>query len=82
VFQFGEVWEGKFNNMTPVAIKKLKAGATDPSDFLCEAQFMKKLRHAKLLQLIAVCTRDEPILIITELMRENLLQFLQGWRFK
>uniref|UniRef100_A0A914V8J7 Protein kinase domain-containing protein n=1 Tax=Plectus sambesii TaxID=2011161 RepID=A0A914V8J7_9BILA len=30
------------------------------------------------LQLYAVCTRDEPILIITELLQENLLQFLQG----
>lgn len=41
-------------------------------------QIMKKLRHKKLLQLYAVCTKDEPILIITELMKENLLQFLQG----
>ena len=39
---------------------------------------MKRLRHSKLLQLYAVCTREEPILIVTELMQENLLHFLQG----
>ncbi|CAB3408471.1 unnamed protein product [Caenorhabditis bovis] len=75
--QFGEVWEGRWNNNVPVAVKKLKAGTADPSDFLAEAQIMKKLRHPKLLSLYAVCTRDEPILIVTELMQENLLTFLQ-----
>uniref|UniRef100_A0A183C3T8 Tyrosine-protein kinase n=1 Tax=Globodera pallida TaxID=36090 RepID=A0A183C3T8_GLOPA len=43
-----------------------------------EAQLMKRLRHPKLLQLYAVCTREEPFLIVTELMQENLLHFLQG----
>lgn len=62
---------------TPVAVKKLKSGAADPNDFLTEAQIMKKLRHPRLLQLYAVCTKDEPILIITELMHQNLLHFLQ-----
>uniref|UniRef100_A0A0N5AC59 Tyrosine-protein kinase n=1 Tax=Syphacia muris TaxID=451379 RepID=A0A0N5AC59_9BILA len=76
--QFGEVWEGRWNLTTPVAVKKLKSGSTDPNDFLSEAQIMKKLRHPRLLQLYAVCTKDEPILIITELMHQNLLHFLQG----
>jgi len=76
--QFGEVWEGTWNSTTPVAIKKLKTGTMDPRDFLAEATIMKKLRHPKLLQLYAVCSRDEPILIITELLKDNLLQFLQG----
>ncbi|KAF8784962.1 Tyrosine-protein kinase Src42A like protein [Argiope bruennichi] len=43
--QFGEVWEGLWNNTTPVAIKTLKTGTMDPKDFLAEAQIMKKLRH-------------------------------------
>lgn len=77
--QFGEVWEGLWNNTTPVAIKTLKPGTMDPKDFLAEAQIMKKLRHAKLIQLYAVCTMEEPIYIITELMRNgSLLEFLQG----
>lgn len=77
--QFGEVYEGLWNNTTPVAIKTLKPGTMDPKDFLAEAQIMKKLRHPKLIQLYAVCTQDEPIYIITELMRHgSLLEFLQG----
>jgi fyn-related kinase len=51
----------------------------DPKDFLAEAQIMKKLRHPKLVQLYAVCTLEEPIYIITELMKYgSLLEFLQG----
>ena len=51
----------------------------DPKDFLAEAQIMKKLRHPKLIQLYAVCTQDEPIYIVTELMRNgSLLEYLQG----
>ncbi|XP_050300935.1 tyrosine-protein kinase Src42A-like [Anthonomus grandis grandis] len=77
--QFGEVWEGMWNNTTPVAIKTLRPGSMDPKDFLAEAQIMKKLRHPKLIQLYAVCTVEEPIYIITELMKNgSLLEFLQG----
>lgn len=76
--QFGEVFEGLWNNTTPVAIKTLKPGTMDPKDFLAEAQIMKKLRHPKLIQLYAVCTQDEPIYIVTELMRNgSLLEYLQ-----
>ncbi len=51
----------------------------DPKDFLAEAQIMKKLRHQKLIQLYAVCTQDEPIYIVTELMRHgSLLEYLQS----
>ncbi|KAG4071699.1 hypothetical protein HA402_011853 [Bradysia odoriphaga] len=77
--QFGDVWEGLWNNTTPVAIKTLKSGTMDPKDFLAEAQIMKKLRHSKLIQLYAVCTVEEPIYIITELMKHgSLLEYLQG----
>merc|ERR1719378_61006 len=74
--QFGEVWEGLWNNTTPVAIKTLKTGTMDPKDFLCEAHIMKKLRHSKLIQLYAVCTLEEPIYIITELMKASLLDYI------
>ncbi|KAK7604155.1 hypothetical protein V9T40_004428 [Parthenolecanium corni] len=77
--QFGEVWEGLWNNTTLVAIKNLKPGTMDPKDFLAEAQIMKKLRHTKLIQLYAVCTVQQPIYIITELMKNgSLLDFLQN----
>ncbi|NWZ24602.1 FRK kinase, partial [Asarcornis scutulata] len=76
--QFGEVWEGLWNNTTPVAIKTLRPGSMDPKDFLREAQIMKNLRHPKLIQLYAVCTLEDPIYIITELMKYgSLLEYLQ-----
>ena len=51
----------------------------DPADFLTEAQIMKKLRHPRLIQLYAVCTMEELIYIITELMKNgSLLEYLQG----
>ncbi|XP_045699702.1 tyrosine-protein kinase FRK [Phyllostomus hastatus] len=77
--QFGEVWEGLWNNTTPVAVKTLKPGSMDRNDFLREAQIMKNLRHPKLIQLYAVCTLEDPIYIITELMRHGSLQeYLQN----
>lgn len=112
--QFGEVFEGRWNDTTAVAVKTLKPGTytnrnkmdthiydrhnskhtctwldyrasvcvigtMDPIDFLREAQMMKKLRHPKLIQLYAVCTREEPIYIITELMSNgSLLEYLKS----
>lgn len=76
--QFGEVYEGLWNDTTAVAVKTLKPGSMDPEDFLREAQLMKRLRHGKLIQLYAVCTMEEPIYIITELMKHgSLLDYLQ-----
>jgi len=77
--QFGEVWEGLWNNTTAVAVKTLKPGTMSPLEFLQEATLMKSLRHPKLIQLYAVCTREEPIYIITELMKHgSLLDYLRG----
>lgn len=76
--QFGQVYEGLWNRVTPVAIKMLKEGSMDREDFLTEAQIMKELRHVNLIKLYAVCTLQEPILIVTELMRNGcLLEYLQ-----
>lgn len=62
-----------------ILIKSFLSGTMDPKDFLAEAQIMKKLRHSKLIQLYAVCTIEEPIYIITELMKHgSLLEYLQG----
>ena len=77
--QFGEVWEGLWNNTTSVAVKTLKPGTMSPGEFLQEAGLMKKLRHQKLIQLYAVCTKEEPIYIVTELMKHgSLLEYLRG----
>lgn len=47
-------------------------------DFVAEAQVMKKIQHPNLLQLYAVCTLEEPIYIVTELMKHgSLLEYLR-----
>ena len=77
--QFGEVWLGEWNGTTEVAVKTLKPGIMGAREFLEEAAMMRKLRHPKLIQLYAVCTREEPIYIITELMKHgSLLEYLRG----
>ena len=77
--QFGEVWMGIWNNTTEVAVKTLKPGIVSASEFLEEAALMKKLRHPKIIQLYAVCAKEEPIYIITELMKHgSLLGYLRG----
>ncbi|XP_028406414.1 tyrosine-protein kinase Src42A-like [Dendronephthya gigantea] len=76
---FGEVWEGLWNKTTKVAIKTLKEGTMEPAKFLREAEIMKKLIHPRLVQLYAVCSREEPIFIVTELMENgSLLEYLRG----
>jgi len=70
---------GVWNKRTPVAIKTLKPGTMQPADFLREAAIMKQLQHPKLVALYAVCSQDEPILIITELMNDgSLLRWLHN----
>ena len=76
--QFGEVWEGLWNNMTSVAVKTLSPGTMSTSDFLQEARLMMRLHHPNIVQLYAVCTREEPVYIVTELMKHgSLLQYLR-----
>ena len=77
--QFGEVWEGLWNNRTAVAIKSLKSDTMPVDEFLQEAAIMIRLRHPKLIQLYAVCTKEEPIYIVAELMKHgSLLDYLRG----
>ena len=76
--QFADVWEGLWNGITRVAVKTQKPGEMGMQDILAEAQIMKKMQHEKLIQLYAVCSKGEPIYIVTELMKNgNLLEFLQ-----
>ena len=75
---FSDIWEGLWNKTTKVAIKTLKEGAMEPAKLLEEAEIMKKLTHPKLVQLYAVCSREEPIYIVTELMENgSLLDYLR-----
>ena len=75
--EFSEVWEGTWNDTTPVAIKTPKPGSMGIYDFFAEAQIMKKLQHEKLFKLYGVCTQEKPFYIVTELMKHgNLLDYL------
>ena len=64
---------GVWNKRTPVAIKTLKVGMMEPLKFLEEAEIMKKLHHPKIVAIYAVCSREEPIYIVTELMSHGSL---------
>ena len=72
--EFTDVWEGIWNNTSPVAVKTLKPNQImTVNDFLQSANLMKKLQHPKLVQLLAVCSMEKPVLIITELMKHGSL---------
>ena len=68
---------GKWNKTTDVAVKTLKPGTMSASAFLEEATIMKKCRHDKLVRLYAVCTNEEPMYIVTELLKDSLLNYLR-----
>ena len=72
------ILKGKWKNSLDVAVKTLKPGTMSPQAFLDEAHIMKKCRHDKLVQLYAVCSQEEPIYIVTELMSNgSLLEYLR-----
>ena len=76
--QFGDVWKGLWNK-TPIAVKTLKPGAMNHSEFLQEAAIMRRLRHENILQIYAVSTKKKPVYIISEFMTHgSLLQYLHG----
>ena len=79
---FAQVWGGIWNGTTSVAVKTLKTGSSmDESDFLQEATLMKELRHPNILQIYAMCTKEQPFYIITELMKHgSLLEYLRNER--
>lgn len=81
--QFGEVWYGKWNRTIQVAIKMCKPEAMTTTEFLAEAAIMKKFRHPRLVALYAVCTREPPIYIVTEYMKNgSLLEHMKKNRSK
>ena len=77
--QFGEVWEALWNDIISVAVKILKPGTMPVDEFLQEASILMRLQHPKLIHLYAVCTKEEPIYIVFELMKHGrLLDYLRG----
>ena len=77
--RFSEVWEGLCKRKTSVAIKTLKTGTMPVDEFLQEASTLINLCHENVIQLYAVCTTEEPIFIVMELMQHgSLLDYLRG----
>uniref|UniRef100_A0A672HRT8 Tyrosine-protein kinase n=1 Tax=Salarias fasciatus TaxID=181472 RepID=A0A672HRT8_SALFA len=69
---FGEVWEALWTTENRrVAIKTLKQGT---GGFVKEVQALKSLHHPKLIELLAMCSRGEPVYIVTELMSKGSLK--------
>ncbi|KAL4593620.1 tyrosine-protein kinase SRK3-like [Arapaima gigas] len=52
---------------------------TKQDEFVKEVQALKCLHHPKLIQLLALCSRGEPVYIVTELMTKgNLKSYLES----
>ena len=76
--QFAEVWEGLWNEKMPVAVKTIKPGLVNQSEFLTDGDMIRKFEHPNLVRLYAVCSKGEPIYVITELMKHgSLLEFVR-----
>jgi tyrosine-protein kinase Src len=76
---FGVVWYGLWKGQIEVAVKTMKPGSTSTDSFLKEASIMKKFRHDRVVTLYGVCTREEPIFIVTEYMcKGSLLDLLRS----
>lgn len=72
---YGEVWSGVWKKTKKmVAIKMLKQEDMKQDEFVKEVQALKSLHHPKLIELYAICTRGEPVYIVTELMSKGNLQ--------
>ncbi|MEQ2251760.1 hypothetical protein ILYODFUR_014450 [Ilyodon furcidens] len=72
---FGQVWEAYWiKENRKVAIKTLKQEDTKQDEFVKEVQALKSLHHPKLIQLLAMCSRGEPVYIVTELMSKGSLK--------
>lgn len=83
---FGEVYLGLWRNKHTVAVKTLKKKSNhtlreaelSQQEFFRELELMKLIRHEKVVKLWCVCTRDEPVYLVTEFMcNGSLLDYLR-----
>ena len=71
-----------WNGVREVAVKTLNPGAMTTDAFLIEAEVMKKCAHENLVTLFAICSKEEPIYIITELMKfGSMLDYLRSSKY-
>ena len=77
--EFSEVWEGLWNGTKRVTVKICKPQMT-PSHFLYMASLLIKLHNTSgVIQLYGLCSKNEPVWIITEsTTRGSLLNYLHA----
>ena len=79
VSEICEVWQGVWNQVTPVTIKAYKPVMITKKNFLQTIALMKKLYHPNIIQLYAVCTKEKSMCIITEFMKHgSLFDYVRG----
>ena len=77
--EFCEVQEGVWNGIVGVAVKVFKSGNVLVPEFLSEIALMKQFRHINILQVYGVCTQEQPIYMVMELVKHgSLLSYLRG----
>ena len=60
-------------------LKNSKPGIISVTEFSQEAALIKQIRHPRVVQVYGVCTQEEPIYVIIELMKHgSLLEYLRG----
>ncbi|XP_069549694.1 tyrosine-protein kinase Fes/Fps [Brachyistius frenatus] len=78
---FGEVYNGRLrSDNTPVAVKSCKENLAPEHKrkFLMEARILKQYDHPNIVKLIGVCTQNQPIYIIMELVQGgDFISFLR-----
>ncbi|XP_065836900.1 insulin-like growth factor 1 receptor [Oscarella lobularis] len=80
--QFGKVYFAwakgivKGEEQTRVAVKTMKQGSSQETaeDFRKEMEIMMDFDHPNIVRLLGICTRDEPLYLITELMKHGDLK--------
>ena len=60
-----DVWDGVWNG-NPVIVKTPRKEFVSIADFFKQIKLLKRLRHDGIVQLLGVCTQENPILMITE----------------
>ena len=73
-----KVWRGVMNRFTSVVIKQLQPGTMTVAEYSKQATLMNKLHHPNVIKLLAVCTLNETMYIVTECMKRSLLDHLQA----
>ncbi|XP_045158691.2 tyrosine-protein kinase SRK2-like [Mercenaria mercenaria] len=77
---YGDRHVGKFRKTLDVAVKRLKPNLLEmpADDFVTGMKMINKLRHDKLVQVLAICATTEPILIVSEFVPNgSLLDYLR-----